>query len=701
MAEILSMTDSSLANERFARGHHCHRQGRLKEAEALYRQALAAAPTHVHATHYLGMVAFQSGRPFEALELLSLAVAADDRTPEIHANRAMVLRHINRRAEALAAYDRVLALFPNYSPAFIDRGALLMELGKPLDALASYEAALRLHADDADALNGRASALLALDCAAEALAACERAVALEPNNASVWYNRGRALHSIGDRERAVHSFDKAIAIESGLAAVAAHISRAEALLELKRPADALRSLERAIELQPDSAGAYSDRGAALLDLRRPQEALASCDTAIALAPGFAAAHVNRAAALNELGRPEEALKSCRTAIALQPDFVGAYVNGGVALNDLQRPDEAVEMCDRAIALDAGVALAHLNRGQALHELALPDEALASYERAMELAPDLAAPYFNSSLCYLQTGRFEQGWRLYEWRKRLPAAGPAFAGPQPRWTGKEDIEGKTLFLYSEQGLGDTIQFCRYAKLVEARGARVIMLVQPALLQLLSGLSSTIRVIAERRSLPDIDYHCALMSLPQAFATTFEDIPGENPYLFADQDRVLQWRERIGSAGFTIGICWQGRKHHADIGRSFPLTMFTRISKIEGVRLVSLQKGPGTEQLDSIAQHMAVERLGEAYDMGSFMDTAAVMQNLDLVITSDTSIAHLAGALGRRTFVVLKHVADWRWFVDREASPWYPRHRLFRQSGRGDWQSAFDAVYEEIVRQVKRA
>jgi hypothetical protein len=292
---------------------------------------------------------------------------------------------------------------------------------------------------------------------------------------------------------------------------------------------------------------------------------------------------------------------------------------------------------------------------------------------------------------MRLGGLEQGLRLYEWRKKLPAPIEARNYHQPLWTGAEDLTGKTLFLYMEQGLGDTIHFYRYALMARARGARVVLSVQDRIVRLMQDADAQIEILGSAEVPQVFDYHAPLVSLALAFGTTLATIPAPIPYLRAQSRRVKDWAARIGGRGFKIGICWQGAASIA--GRSFPLAALAPISQIENVRLISLQKGADAEQ---IAQ---VEDLGDDFDAGpdGFLDSAAVMESLDLVITADTALAHLAGALGRPAWVALRYVPDWRWFLGRADSPWYPQMRLFRQPAPGDWA----AVVADMAVQLRTA
>jgi hypothetical protein len=323
------------------------------------------------------------------------------------------------------------------------------------------------------------------------------------------------------------------------------------------------------------------------------------------------------------------------------------------------------------------------------------EADASFDRAIALQPDAMEPYFNKGVRRLQIGDFEQGWELYE-RRPLARRFEETAG-RPRWDGREDIAGTRILIYSEQGLGDTLQFCRYAKLLKARGADVILCVQESLCTLLNSLSPGIRVVSSQAPVPEYDLHCPLLSLPRGFATRLDSIPADVPYLSADSARVASWRKRIGTHGRLIGIRWQGSTGRADVGRSFPLRHFQAIADIADVRLISLQKGVGSEQLLDCPIEWRVEDLGADFEPGgrdAFLDVAAVMECLELIITSDTSVAHLAGALGRPTWLVLKKVPDWRWMLEREDCPWYPSMRVFRQEQDGDWHALFERMRDQL-------
>ena len=341
----------------------------------------------------------------------------------------------------------------------------------------------------------------------------------------------------------------------------------------------------------------------------------------------------------------------------------------------------------------GRGKAYSNRGNALRDLKRSEEALASYDKAIALNPDYAEAFLNQSLCLLQMGHYEQGWRQYEWRKKLDERTGDRTFCQPFWLGKEDIAGKILLIHWEQGLGDTIQFCRYVKLVEARGAKIIMSVQQPLCGLLRQISSSIQIIHQDETPTDFDFHCPLLSLPLALGTTLETIPAERQYLSADQQLHDVWSARLSSTTKSrIGLVWSGRAAHKnDHNRSIPLERLVPLLSPDA-HWISLQKEFREKDAAVLLQHDSIVHFGD--DLRDFSDTAALPNLLDLVITVDTSVAHLAGAMGKPVWILLPYNPDWRWLLDRTDSPWYPSVRLFRQQQIGDWVGLVDQVKCEL-------
>jgi tetratricopeptide (TPR) repeat protein len=704
-----------------------HQRGQLVEAEQIYRNILRVEPDHSGATHLLGVVLTQRRQHLEGERLIAHALVINPHDPIALNNRGIALRELKRFDEALASYDKAIALKPDYAEAFNNRGNALKELKRFDEALASYDKAIALKPDYAEAFNNRGNALKELKRLGEALASYDRVIVLKPDNAEALNIRGIALMELKRLDEALASYDKAIALNPDY--VEAFNNRGVALRELKRPDEALASYDKAVALKPDYAEAFHNRGNALMGLKRLDEALASYDKAISLKPDYVEAINNRGVALKELKRFDEALVSFNKAIAL--DYVEALNNRGVALMELKRLDEALASCDKAIALKAdyvealnnrGNALMGLkrldealasyekaislkpdyadafnNRGIALRELKRPDEALASFETAIALKPDYADGYLNRALIKLLVGQYKEGWADYEWRweaKTWLSARPNVK--VPTWQG-EDLSGRHLLVFTEQGLGDVIQFARYLPLLARHKCKITFLVPPNLARLLGPSFHPLEVVSEIRGTSGIDYQAPLMSLPHRFNIELSSIPNKVPYLKAEPELEASYKSRIGASCFKVGIAWQGNPNgRIDEGRSIPLERFIPLAGIPGVRLISLQKHVGLDQLATLPKDVGIESLGNELDNGpdAFCDTAAVMNSLDLIITSDTSIAHLAGALGRPTWVALKYVPDWRWMLDRDDSPWYPTLRLFRQSQRDDWMQVFSNIEREL-------
>jgi tetratricopeptide (TPR) repeat protein len=520
-----------------------------------------------------------------------------------------------------------------------------------------------------------------------------KAIALRPDSAQAYNNRGNVLELLGRFEESLADFDRAIALAPNLADT--YANRAAILRNLGRPEEALASCDEAIRLAPDAAEAHNNRGSTLHDLGRFQEALSSFDRAIALKQDLLQAHTNRGSVLRDLGRLDDALACCDAVIAVQPNLANGHNSRGNALRDLGRFAEALTSYDAAIALEPALAVAHANRGSVMSDLGHFEDALASYEKAIALNPEFTETYKNQSMCYLAMGDYERGWETYEWRWHVRGAEPKHNLPGHPWLGDVPIAGKTILVHGEQGLGDSLQFCRYVPLLAA-DASVVLDVSRPLVRLLSGLKGVTRVVASGQPLPRFDAWIPMMSLPLVFATTIETIPAQIPYLHADQARSATWKQRFAALpGRKVGLVWAGsprsenpRAPNADRRRSITLQHFAPLAAIPGLCLISLQKGGAAAQARTPPTGMTVhDWTGELDD---FADTAALIEALDLVISVDTSVVHLAGALGKPVWVLNRYDRCWRWLRGRMDSPWYPTARLFTQASSGDWSSVIRDV-----------
>lgn len=517
--------------------------------------------------------------------------------------------------------------------------------------------------------------------------------AAKHGNAEALFSRGLALHALKRYDEAVAHYDEALTIKPDFAE--AWSKRGFALHRLKRHEDALASCDKALTIKPNLAPAWSNRGVALYGLGRDEEALASYDRALTIQPDFDKAWNNRGIVLHSLKRYDEALASYDNALTIKPKYAEAWSNRGSVLQALKRYDEALANYDNALTIKPDFAEAWSNRGIVLHALKRHDEALASYDRALTAMPDYPDAHFNLSLTQLSMGDFERGWQGYEWRWKLDNCpyGPRDFS-RPSWDGTEDIAGMVILLHAEQGLGDTIQFARYAKLVAKKGATVLLQVQPSLKTLMGQMEGVSQTLAFDDPLPEFDFHCTLMSLPLAFATCLETVPCEIPYLFVEPRKRTEWESRLGrNVALRIGLAWSG-KASLDNGpsRSVPLALLIDAMPA-GVELYSLQKDVHPADQAVIDRRPDITHFGE-----NFVETAALAMHMDLVISVDTAIAHLAGALGRPIWILLPYSADWRWLKAGEESPWYPTARLFRQPTIDDWDSVMDLVKKDLAKRV---
>ena len=555
-------------------------------------------------------------------------------------------------------------------------------------------AALRANPSSVEAWANLGLAQTALDRHDDAVASFDRALAIRPDFAEVQCSRGVALGKLGRHDDALAGFDRALAIRPDYPE--ALYNRGVMLGHLDRHEDAVESYRKALAIDPAHAKALNNRGNALGHLGRNEEAIASFDRALAIKPDFAQALLNRGLTLAGLGRHDEAIIDYDRALAIDPADAEALFNRGTALVSLNRPRDAITSFDAALAIRSDWADAISNRGVALVSLNRQAEAIADFRRATVLEPDHAEANCNESMAWLRLGEFRQGWAKYEsrWVSRdIASQLRAFA--QPLWLGREALQGKTILLHAEQGLGDTIQFVRYAPLVAGTGARVILEVQPPLEGLLSCVEGISVISSNKKLLPEFDLHCPLLSLPLALGTEIDTIPTDVPYIVAPQVYVEKWRDRLGPpASPRVGIAWAGSPtNRNDHNRSIALGRLASVLAISGVELVSIQKDLGEDDRELLRGNAHITHVGDGLE--DFADTAAVMSLLDLVISVDTSVAHLAGALARPVWVLVPFAPDFRWMLEREDSPWYPTARLFRQPSVGDWDGVLARVRAELV------
>jgi tetratricopeptide (TPR) repeat protein len=518
----------------------------------------------------------------------------------------------------------------------------------------------------------------------------EQGLKLNPNWLAGWFLLAEARENFGALDDAVRTYCHASTVAPREAGIFYNLGNV--YLRQGRLDDAIDAYSVAIDLKPDFAAAHSNLGLVLSRLGRPADALVCCERAVALDATNAEALTNLGNIHKEQGRLDEAIASHRQALAVNPDLASARYNLSVALHDLGDVEAAALAYADALKLLPNHAVGYSNLANVYRELGRLDEAAACYRRALEIDPDLPEGRWNQSLLRLLLGDFERGWPEYEWRF-FSGQVPSREFAQPRWQG-EPLTGRSILLHAEQGLGDTLQFIRFAALVKQKGGNVIVECPSGLVYLLRSCAGIDQWVPLGDELPPFNTHSPMASLPGILQTRIDSIPASVPYLFAEPALVAQWKERLSSLpGFRIAINWRGRPGRGEYRwRNIPLDHFMELGRIAGVQLISVQKGEGRAELLQHPRGATIIDFGDELDAahGTFMDTAAVMKNVDLVITSDTAIAHLAGALGVPTWVALPFASDWRWLLDRSDSPWYPTTRLFRQKTRGDWTSLFHKI-----------
>jgi tetratricopeptide (TPR) repeat protein len=509
------------------------------------------------------------------------------------------------------------------------------------------------------------------------------------------YQQGR----LGDAEKSLSAI---------LAAVPDHLDALHLLGLLRhqqqRNAEALELVGAVLKRAPHSGEACNNYGLILAALARHRDALAAFEKALATGAKGIAVRKNRAGSLKRLGRLVDALAAYEAIVGVKPDDADALNECGGLYLRLGRAAGAIDCYDRALALMPQAVALHINKGTAQSALNRFDEALESFNAAIAIDPECAEAHYDASLVRLRLGDFANGWRQYEWRwKKHEHAGKRPDFGAPLWLGQEPLKDKTIVLLAEQGYGDTIQFLRYVPLVAALGARVILGVQPPLKLLASGVAGVSLVLGEGERVPPADFYCPLLSLPLAFATELTTVPANIPYIRPQPECIAQWRAKLNGyrpadGRLRIGLCWSGSNVHLnDRNRSIPLERFAAILAVPDVDFVSVQKDVNPAHAAFLRRYNIVQ-LGQ--DFADFADTAAALAALDLVITVDTSVAHLAGAIGKAVALLLPFSPDFRWLLDRTDSPWYPTMRLYRQNAIGDWDTPLERLRQELAIVARR-
>ena len=656
-------------------GVACLLTGRMEEAVSHYRQAIRVQMDHAAAYGDLGIALAQINKHDEAVASLREALRLKPDSSEILNNLGAVLGQQGQFEESEKCYRRCLELKPDYLGAYCNISLVLKDLGKLDDAVACLREAIRQKPDYVDAHYSLGHMLAHQNKWEEALAPYREAVRLNPHYAQAQFGLGAALLKLSRSEEAVPHLRQAVQLKPNVPE--GHHNLGNALLDLGNLDEALPHLQQATRLKPHDPWMEKDHGKALVQWwqraaerqrndseifhelgnvligqGRLDEAVASYRRVLELKPGSVETFHSLAAALSNQGKLEEAEKICRQIIQLRPNFVEAISTLATVVKAQGRLDEAVE----------------------------------HYSKAIQLRPHDGYSHWGRAVTWLLQGKYAEGWKEYEWRWRCRGV-HASQQRQPQWDGSP-LVGRRILLDMEQGLGDIIHFIRYAPLVKQRGGVVVFECPRALCKLLARSPGLDRLVPQGCYLPEYDVHAPLLSLPGLFGTTLDNLPVDIPYLFPDPQQVEKWESELGSTHeLKIGINWRGGALYIhDRHRSASYKVFAPLFQIEGVRIFSLQKGPGSEELEQT--DFPVTDLGNRIE--SFADSAAILKNLDLLITVDTAIAHCAGGLGVPVWVALPFAPDWRWVVGRDDSPWYPSMRLFRQKRWGDWDEVFQRI-----------
>nr|WP_319393552.1 tetratricopeptide repeat protein [uncultured Desulfobacter sp.] len=651
-------------NDRLQKVIQLYQTGNMAGTEQDCREMLKKFPDSFMLLNILGAAVQAQGRIKEAIQAFDRMLLLNPDFSEGYYNRGVAFSEAGQTQKAMQDYSRAVELNPNFYNAHLNLGLALEALGHYDQAIQSFDRAIALEPDNAHGYNNRAFSLMNSAKMDAALKDCEKAIDIDPNLPEIHNIRGLIFDKLGKHQRAVNCFKQALQLKPG--SVQFQVNLAKNLNELEKYEQALTHFNQAIESQPNSPDAYYNRGIALQGLMQFEQAVESYNRAIELSPKASDAFCNRGICFHDLDQVEKGFADFNAAIKLKPDNVLAFSNRG---------------------------LSHRLFGQ--FDLAAKD-----FEKALSIDPHHGSTLFNRALLYLLTGDFEKGWTEYEWRwtkspKRIFRYGKVWEG--------EPLSGKRIFIYGEQGLGDFIQFMRYLPQLQKMGAMVILECGKALGRLMIHFKGYDRLeIKVNDKDPQIknsfDYHLPIMSLPRMFNSTLDTIPAEVPYLFADKDLKKIWKNKMEKKNaLGVGVVWAGNpSHKGDRRRSVSLSRFSPLKEVSGVHLYSLQKEAHDLWTDQDPEVLFSRDFGP--QLSDFADTAAIISNLDLIISVDTSVAHLAGALGKETWIVLPFSPDWRWLTHREDSPWYPTVRLFRQPGSGDWDAVFESVKTALEQKI---
>jgi len=626
---------------------------------------------------------------------MSYYVESRQRTTDILAE-GIRFHQAGNLARAESLYHRILLSDPDHADALHLLGVIAHQSGNDEQAVEYIKKSIGINPDVSYYHNNLGNALLNSGYRDEASRCYKEAIRLMPENVEAHNNLGNALKDQGRFSDAMQEYKNAIQIDPGH--IAALNNMANLLKESGNINEAILIYKKAIEHKPDSAETYFNLGSALEEAGRLEEATDHFRKALEINRDFAGAYNDLANVLKKRKQYDESESNYKKAIAVSPDFAKAFSNLGDLYRELGKFDDSLEQCRKAIHLQPGLPTAYVNLGNTFLDRGAYDQAAAQYQKAIELAPDLADAHYNKGIVLLMKGEFDTGWKEYEWRFRSKEISKEIGYSRnevPEWDGSP-LNGKTVLIISEQGMGDHIQFVRYIPLVKERGGRVLFKCRRELIRLFENYDGINTLIEESSFTEDnvkADACVQLLSLPRIFGTTIDTIIGDVPYLKVDRQIQDRWKSIIDSNTLNVGLVWSGSKSHRnDHNRSCSLAEFAPLADIPGITYYSFQKDGVSENEYKSSMGMQIKDLGREFD--DFYDTAAALLNMDLLISVDTAVAHLAGALGKPVWTLVPFVPDWRWMLDRHDTPWYPTMRLYRQPGIRDWSSMMNQVAADL-------
>ncbi len=690
---------SEKQNVVFQKAIALHQAGKLNEAEVTYKKLLKIVPNNTALLTNLGIINLRKNNFVQSITLLKRSLELDSQQANAYYYIGLSFHYLRKQNDAIVYYEKAIAVNSKYKEAYFNLGNALKDLRRFDDSLTNYDLALKFDPTNSNYYHHKGLIFLELENFQAAIENFDNAIQYNPQHLTAFFNRANAYKELKEYDKAIADYDRTLTINPTFEI--AINNRGTILQCLSKFTEALATFDKAIAINPNYAEAYNNRGNVLQNLKKYEDAVASYDQAIAINSNYPQVYYNRGLAFTSLKKHDQAYESFTSAIILDPNYQEAYNDRGCSLKSLMHLTEALEDFNKALTLNPNDSCSYNNRGLAYQDLKNYPAAIYDFDKALTIKPDSPDILWNKSLLKILLGDYEEGWLLYEWGWKCNQRAPYQDFIQPLWLGEKTLVDKTILIRAEQGLGDYIQFIRYASLIEELGSTLILEAPQPLLKLLSGFRSNFTLIEAGTALPDFDYHCPVASLPLAFKTSITTIPANIPYLYADSEKKQYWQKYLGiKSKPRVGLVWSGSLTHANNhNRSMMLSQFKPLL-ILPIELHCLQKEISIDEQIFLKENPIL--LHHETLLEDFSDTAALLANMDIVISVDTSVAHLAGAMGRKVYILLPYSPDYRWLAEGTNSPWYPTATLFRQSMIGNWSTVIDDVisYLEKIFMIER-